>query len=211
MTDAEREAYQREIAERDAKIVNQNTVISEMQRTFDLMWDADQRGIKAWQEANPGNDLVWPDRAKHMQWILNQIARLQAPQGAAATERATIIFDAHERRIMKDGQQHAMLNHREMLISDVAYAIEQAEARGAIKTAVRNFNSTEIEEAKAEARTKAIAEAAQWHTKLQEEYQQKAKAVSIDGDEGLHTYWMSLSEKHEAYANAIRALAKSSS
>jgi hypothetical protein len=36
----------------------------DLQRIFDLEWKADQRAIKRWQAAHPGNDLVWPDRAQ---------------------------------------------------------------------------------------------------------------------------------------------------
>jgi hypothetical protein len=41
-----------------------------LQRTFDLQWKADQRAIKGWQEANPGNDLVWPDRCCMVMWLM---------------------------------------------------------------------------------------------------------------------------------------------
>jgi hypothetical protein len=51
---------------------------ADLQRTFDLMWAADQRAIKLWQEANPGNDLVWPDRSKLTGWLLGEIAVLKA-------------------------------------------------------------------------------------------------------------------------------------
>jgi hypothetical protein len=41
-----------------------------LQATFDLEWKADQRTIKRWQEAHPGNDLVWPDRANMVVWLM---------------------------------------------------------------------------------------------------------------------------------------------
>lgn len=44
----------------------------ELQATFDLRWEADMRAIKRWQEANPGNDLTWPDRADMVVWLLEQ-------------------------------------------------------------------------------------------------------------------------------------------
>ena len=46
--------------------------LKELQSTFDLQWKANQRGIKAWQAANPGNDLVWPDQAKLVQWLIER-------------------------------------------------------------------------------------------------------------------------------------------
>jgi hypothetical protein len=45
---------------------------AELQRTFDLRWDADMRAIKRWQAVNPGNDLVWPDRADLVVWLLDR-------------------------------------------------------------------------------------------------------------------------------------------
>lgn len=47
--------------------------LSDLQRTFDLRWDADRRAIKRWQEAHPGNDLVWPDRADMVVWLLDEL------------------------------------------------------------------------------------------------------------------------------------------
>jgi hypothetical protein len=45
---------------------------TDLQRTFDLRWAADMRAIKRWQEAHPGNDLVWPDRADLVVWLLER-------------------------------------------------------------------------------------------------------------------------------------------
>jgi hypothetical protein len=39
---------------------------------FDLRWQADMRAIKLWQAAHPGNDLVWPDHADLVVWLLEQ-------------------------------------------------------------------------------------------------------------------------------------------
>lgn len=47
-------------------------------RSFDLRWKADMRAIKRWQEAHPGNDLVWPDHADLCVWLMEQ---LDAHQG----------------------------------------------------------------------------------------------------------------------------------
>lgn len=38
----------------------------------DLRWKADMRAIKRWQEANPGNDLTWPDHADLCVWLLGE-------------------------------------------------------------------------------------------------------------------------------------------
>ena len=49
----------------------------ELERTFEIRWQADQRAIKKWQEAHPGNDLVWPDRADMVQWLLSEMDKLR--------------------------------------------------------------------------------------------------------------------------------------
>ena len=43
---------------------------AERERSFNMRWAADQRAIKAWQEANPGNDLVWPDHTDLCLWLM---------------------------------------------------------------------------------------------------------------------------------------------
>jgi hypothetical protein len=44
----------------------------ELQMLFDMQWQADQRAIKRWQEAHPGNDNVWPDRADMVVWLMEK-------------------------------------------------------------------------------------------------------------------------------------------
>lgn len=46
--------------------------LGELERTFDLQWRRDQDAIKRWQKANPGNDLVWPDRGKLLDWLMDK-------------------------------------------------------------------------------------------------------------------------------------------
>ncbi len=48
-------------------------LLKELQSSLDLIYAADQRGIKMWQEAHLGNDLVWPDRGKMIFWLLEQL------------------------------------------------------------------------------------------------------------------------------------------
>lgn len=74
-------------AERDAANITCDTAIKDLTRVtnlhiaaqdkcdelramFDKSWQADMRAIMAWQAANPGNDLVWPDRFKLISWLL---------------------------------------------------------------------------------------------------------------------------------------------
>lgn len=49
----------------------------ELQKSFDLRWDADQRAIKRWQDANPGSDLTWPDHADLVVWLLDDRNRIE--------------------------------------------------------------------------------------------------------------------------------------
>lgn len=46
-------------------------------RSFDLRWDADMRAIKRWQAAHPGNDLVWPDHADLVVWLLEKLEEMK--------------------------------------------------------------------------------------------------------------------------------------
>lgn len=45
---------------------------AELQQTFDLQWAADMRAVKMWREAHPGNELVLPDRANMVVWLLEE-------------------------------------------------------------------------------------------------------------------------------------------
>ena len=49
-----------------------------MNAVFDLRWKADRRATEAWQAAHPGNDLVWPDHADMVTWLLERDAILRA-------------------------------------------------------------------------------------------------------------------------------------
>lgn len=52
--------------------------VEEMNALFDLQWEADRRATKMWQEANPGNDLVWPDRSNMVVWLLDELDKARA-------------------------------------------------------------------------------------------------------------------------------------
>lgn len=51
----------------------------DLQRTFDLRWKADRRATKLWQEAHPGNDLVWPDHADMVVWLMEELDKWREP------------------------------------------------------------------------------------------------------------------------------------
>jgi len=76
------------VAKGDARMVMQLAEVNErlraenaeVQGTLDRIWAADQRAIKAWQIANPGNELVWPDRAQLVGWLLDRAAAAEGAQ-----------------------------------------------------------------------------------------------------------------------------------
>ena len=47
--------------------------LRERDASFQIRWEADMRAIKRWQEAHPGRDLVWPDHADLVVWLLDQL------------------------------------------------------------------------------------------------------------------------------------------
>lgn len=77
--------------------------LAELQGVFDLIWKADMRAIEMWQEANPGNDLVWPDGAKLTLWLMGQldkaeaeVAQLREAQPAPTlAEAAKVLLNCH--------------------------------------------------------------------------------------------------------------------
>lgn len=54
----------------------------ELQRTFDLRWQADQRAIALWQALNPGTDLTWPDRTDMVVWLLETLDQIEMAEVA---------------------------------------------------------------------------------------------------------------------------------
>lgn len=47
--------------------------VAELEQTFNMRWEAQQHAIKRWQDAHPGNDLVWPDHADLIVWLLGEL------------------------------------------------------------------------------------------------------------------------------------------
>jgi len=64
-------------AELIAECERLRTEIETRDASFNLRWRADQRAIKRWQEAHPGNDLVWPDHADMVVWLMDECERLR--------------------------------------------------------------------------------------------------------------------------------------
>lgn len=51
--------------------------VEETNYVFDLTHAANQRAIKAWHAAHPGNDLVSPDHANMVEWLMDEFTRLR--------------------------------------------------------------------------------------------------------------------------------------
>lgn len=60
---------------RRAVLAVEREATKDLQATFDLRWKADMRAIKMWQAAHPGNELVWPDHADLVVWLLEQLEK----------------------------------------------------------------------------------------------------------------------------------------
>lgn len=67
-----------------ARVLELEADNADLQATFDLVYAASQRGIKAWQAAHPGNDLVWPDQANMVEWLCDRVAELEAEHARRA-------------------------------------------------------------------------------------------------------------------------------
>ena len=65
----------RELIELRGQLTTVTTERDDLQASADLRWKAAMRAIKMWQEAHPGNDLVWPDHADLCVWLLEQLTK----------------------------------------------------------------------------------------------------------------------------------------
>jgi hypothetical protein len=63
----------------------------DLQQTIELCCKADLRAIKAWQEAHPGNDLVWPDRARLVEWLITENTDLHQ-----RVQQYGVVVEAHK-------------------------------------------------------------------------------------------------------------------
>ena len=51
---------------------------ADLRNTLDAVIWEDERGVELWRAAHPGKELVIPDRAKLLEWLLEQNAALRA-------------------------------------------------------------------------------------------------------------------------------------
>lgn len=71
---AEKDTLIDQITIHEMEIQQLKTEITDLHSLFDLRWAAGQRAIKAWQAANPGNELTWPDHADLCVWLMEQLS-----------------------------------------------------------------------------------------------------------------------------------------
>jgi len=60
-----------------AKVAYLQGELADHEKSFELRHSADMRAIKRWQEAHPGNELVWPDHADLCVWLLGRVTQLE--------------------------------------------------------------------------------------------------------------------------------------
>lgn len=58
-----------------ADILHAAEHLEETENSFNLRWDADMRAIKRWREAHPGKELVLPDHADLVVWLLGELEK----------------------------------------------------------------------------------------------------------------------------------------
>ena len=92
---------------------------AELEATLIAVYDANQRGIKAWQQAHPDKAMVWPDQAKLVEWLLRENTKLQA--------HAERVGGANDRLVVENAALRAELGwktKRIKLLSDSLHDIE---------------------------------------------------------------------------------------
>jgi hypothetical protein len=53
------------------------TELFDLMNTFNLRWKADMRAIDRWQHAHPGSDLIWPDHADLVVWLMEKSEKMR--------------------------------------------------------------------------------------------------------------------------------------
>lgn len=63
----------------EAFLKDQTEELAQLQFLFSLRWKADMRAIKMWQEAGPNREMIWPDHADLVVWLLEQLDKKETP------------------------------------------------------------------------------------------------------------------------------------
>ena len=70
------DVFEKALKARDVHIAEQKARIAELEESFDLYYDAIQRGTKLWQKAT-GLHEVLPDTAELVAWLLDLVHAAQ--------------------------------------------------------------------------------------------------------------------------------------
>lgn len=98
--------------------------VASLQNTFDLMWKADQRAIKLWQEAT-GKDHIWPDRTKTTLWLLERAEAAEAERDRTRADYEAM--KAHNKELF--GKLSAAELERDRLKAAITEALNNAQDR----------------------------------------------------------------------------------
>jgi hypothetical protein len=86
---------------------------AQLNLTFDLQWEADQRAIKAWQAAHPERPNVWPDRCDMVVWLMEHYAQSEA-RALKAEEECRLLgiaqFEANAARLKAEAALREVAN-----------------------------------------------------------------------------------------------------
>lgn len=66
----------------------------ELKDLFDLRWQADRRAVRMWRDKNPGNDLVIPDHAGLVVWLLEELDKEGGYVATAAVKNEASTYTA---------------------------------------------------------------------------------------------------------------------
>ena len=64
---------------------------ADLRDALDVVTWADERGVELWRAAHPGKELVIPDRAKLVEWLLEQNAALRKAKEMVELERCEMM------------------------------------------------------------------------------------------------------------------------
>lgn len=64
---------------------------ADLRGTIDAVIAADERAVELWRAAHPGKELVIPDRAKLVEWLLQQNAALRKAKEMVELERCEMM------------------------------------------------------------------------------------------------------------------------
>lgn len=93
-----------------ARAVEAEAEAKELQRTFNLRWKADMRGIKRWQDAT-GRTLTWPNRADAVVFLLEKLDAAETALTEAAALLRALLRERDEARAQSRMWQEACGEH----------------------------------------------------------------------------------------------------